>query len=450
MGTGVGQFIPIFIYIGFICASLLAFLWRPQIGLYFLILLLPLQTTRARLQEFPLGENMIYIIILSSLGGILLRRFHKPFPKTPLNGVVLVYVIFIYFSLWLGAFNLDLPLPLWSNSSSLIAWKDFMAMPLLLLVTLGCIRDVRQMKLIIVLMCLSNLLVDRSFILEILGRDFSHFIEDKRQAGPLGYAGVNGFAAFESQLSLLLLGILPFIQKRALKIAGYSLVALNGYCILYSFSRGAYIAILAGLSLYAILKRRWLLVPLVAFAFSWQLVVPTPVYERVVMTYGKDKQLEISAAERISLWEDASQLIASSPIIGTGYNTYSHMGRLQNLRDTHNLYLKILVETGIVGLLLVLAIFAKVIRSAFFLYKAANEPFFNALGLGVVLCMAGVITVNIFGDRWTFIEIDGFLWVLFGLVMRARLLVTEPMLQEKNIRQTAYLPDESAPAGLLV
>src|SRR5437879_7042228 len=87
---------------------------------------------------------------------------------------------------------------------------------------------------------------------------------------------------------------------------------------------------------------------------GWQVFLPNSVQERITMTYTEEGELESSAQTRVQLWEDAMQLFHQNPILGTGFNTYSYLGRTEKYRDTHNYYLKVLVETGIVGLLVFL------------------------------------------------------------------------------------------------
>jgi hypothetical protein len=60
-GTGL---LTTFLYFGAISAFLLSLFWRPRIGIYYLIPLLPLQTTRYKLFVFPLGNKLVYVLLL--------------------------------------------------------------------------------------------------------------------------------------------------------------------------------------------------------------------------------------------------------------------------------------------------------------------------------------------------------------------------------------------------
>ena len=43
---------------------------------------------------------------------------------------------------------------------------------------------------------------------------------------------------------------------------------------------------------------------------------------------------------------------SSSPIVGNGFATFQYGEHVDNLKDTHNWYVKVMVETGIIGLII--------------------------------------------------------------------------------------------------
>ena len=49
----------------------------------------------------------------------------------------------------------------------------------------------------------------------------------------------------------------------------------------------------------------------------------------------------------------------------------------------------------------------------------------STLGLGFTLLMACVFVVNLFGDRWLYIEVNGFLWVMLACVVRGQMIENE-------------------------
>jgi O-antigen ligase len=78
-----------------------------------------------------------------------------------------------------------------------------------------------------------------------------------------------------------------------------------------------------------------------------------------------------------------------------------------------------MVETGIVGLIIVIFMLQQMLALAYRLFKRAEDPLYRALGLGLFLAIWASIIANCFGDRWTYLEITGPLWVLVGTAICA-------------------------------
>ncbi len=125
----------------------------------------------------------------------------------------------------------------------------------------------------------------------------------------------------------------------------------------------------------------------------------------------------------MDLLQNAESSFLHSPIVGNGYATFQFGQHVDNLKDTHNWYVKILVETGIVGFVIVLIMLQQVLVTSYRLFKRANDPLYKGLGLGLFVAMCTCLVANFFGDRWTYLEITGLLWGLIGAAARASQLV---------------------------
>ena len=254
--------------------------------------------------------------------------------------------------------------------------------------------------------------------MESMSRSWGSFDENKRDTGPLAY-GSNQTAAFLAQFAMFFWGFVQFVQRKKLRLIFYGLVALTVFADLYTFSRGSYAALLVSIVVLGFLKDRKLIVIAAVFLFTWQAIVPTAVRERVEMTQNSNGKLEISAQERVNLWEAAEESIISSPVLGIGFATYQIGNHVDGLKDTHNWYVKVMVETGIIGMIIVLAMLQQVLAVAYRLFKRAEDPLYRGLGLGLFVAMCSCIVANFFGDRWTYLEITGLLWVLVAISIRA-------------------------------
>jgi O-antigen ligase len=377
--------------------------------------------------DYPLGKNMLTILVIAVIVGALVHG--KRLPKSKLYLIWLVFGVYLYFSMWMGAALGNAPAPLWLSDINFVTWKDYMVIPLLFVATALVVEDRKAVRTVILITAISLLFIDRSCILESTSRTWTNFDESKRDEGPLAF-GSNETAAFLAQFAMFFWGFVQFVKRKKVKLLGYGLVAITLFATMYTFSRGGYLAVLFSVFVLGLLKDRKLLVILGVFLFTWQTIVPTAVRQRVTMTEDANGQLESSAQERVDLWKESWISIGHSPIVGNGFATFQLGQHTDNLRDTHNWYVKVMVETGIIGLTIAFILLQQVIALSFRLFRRANDPLYRGLGLGLFLAMCSCMIANCFGDRWTLLEITGILWVLAGAAVRAIWLMAEETTPE--------------------
>jgi O-antigen ligase len=116
-------------------------------------------------------------------------------------------------------------------------------------------------------------------------------------------------------------------------------------------------------------------------------------------------------------------MFLSSPVVGTGFASFEYGQHTGNLKDTHNWYVKVLVETGLLGGAFALVLLGQMLQSGYQIFRRGQDPLYQGLGLGLLLAVCAAIVANFFGDRWTYLEITGLLWVLVAAALRANMLV---------------------------
>jgi putative inorganic carbon (HCO3(-)) transporter len=415
-GTGIGHYIPLAAYLGFWIMCIVSLAGRPLYGFYYMLPFLPYRTMRDHFLDYPFGANLLTILILAVLVGAIIKG--KRIPKSKLYPIWLIFGIYLYLSMWLGTVLGNGPAPIWLSDLNFTTWKDYMLIPLVFAAAGMVIEDRKAVKMVIIITAISLFFIDRSTILETMSRSMGSFDEEKRNNGPLAY-GSNVTAAFLAQFAMFFWGFAIFLKRWKYKLLCYALVGATIFGTMYTFSRGAYLALLISVLVLGLLKDRKLLLVLGVFLITWQTVVPAPVRERVNMTENANGQLEASAQERVDLWQNAENSILHSPFVGNGFATFQYGQHVDNLKDTHNWYVKILVETGVVGLIIVLYLLQQMLSTTYRLFKVAKDPLYQGLGLGLMLAICSCLVANCFGDRWTYLEIMGLMWVLMAAAVRA-------------------------------
>ncbi len=330
---------------------------------------------------------------------------------------------FTYSALWIGSVKLGLSFPVTFDNPQVVQWKNFIVMPMLYFMTLYSIKDRKEIMLIVFIIVFTVFLMDGNYYQNTRWQSHETFSYDKRTLGTsFVYLGPNEIASFFAQSTLFILGLF-LCERFSLRKVFYGIVAcFTLYPILFLYSRGAYIAMVAGLLFYGIVKSRMILVALLIVAFSWTVILPNAVIERIQMTTTEDG-MDSSAASRFVLWGDALSNIISNPITGLGFGSTGMLGFKTGAghqrKDIHNGYIEILLEQGFLGLFLFLNIFYLGIKKGWVLFRRSNDNFFSALGLGFVGMILASLISNMFGDRWSYLNVMGHFWILLALVVKA-------------------------------
>lgn len=437
MLTTLRALLPDLAYGAFVLTVLLTIFWRPIIGVYFLTPLIPAEEFRERLAGYPLGGSMITILLLAIAIG-LLRSGRSINTPSRWRALLWAYIGFTFFSLCWGTLYLKRPFPMPFSDTRFVDWRNYASMLFILFLVASAVETTKQMKILVAIMGVMILYFDRGFLTDAIGRDYSYYTDDLRKGGALGYAGINGLAAFMAQAVVFFLAILGYIKWRyrllALAVAGGSLL-----CVMYAFSRAGYVAVVVGCLVLLALRYRKFIPVVIVLGLCASTILPKAVQQRVFMTTDNaGGELDHSSEVRVSLWEEALQEVSVNPVFGLGFNTYAYMDHISGYKDSHNIYVKVLVETGIVGLILFLILLFKSANAGYQLFRIADEPFHAALGLGLAAWVASAIISNFFGDRFTYLEVNGYMWLICGLVARAFLLEkeraeNETQAEEENI-----------------
>lgn len=426
LGTGLGAYFPLALYLLSIAGCMASFV-RPAIGVWILALILPLQGGRMRMLDFPLGGHILQLLLLCVFFGVLING-GSILPPKPMRKIVIALCAVTYISLWIGTgLSRAVPLPFLASfpngdHTPFGYWITFMHLPLLFILVNSVVKDKRQMEFLLLAMMISFLWAMKNFYGNVAQRETTQYLEGLRNSMGQDFGGSNGRAAFAAQCTVFLLAVFGSIHSLKVRILVVFLVAAGLYSVLFSYSRGAWLAFGCGVLYLGITRMRWFLVAGLLIVPFAGVLMPRAVIQRATMTY-QEGELDTSSADRLEIWQHALKTSLADPVLGVGFDCY-HFYRAEEedeLLDTHNMYVKAYVETGVVGLLCLVGFFLAAFRLGHRLAKKATDPFYRALGAGFAAYMVSVIVANIFGDRWTYIDLSAYTWILLALVVQGTL-----------------------------
>ena len=435
-------YIPLAVYIICILTAVTTIFIRTELGLLYLTLFIPLQNILQKVQIFPFGNHFIDILTVSLIIGGLIRwrsTSGKFYNKKPSNLPIYFYIIFTYITLIWGSFYLNIDLPFDLNNRRLQDWKNFVELPVLFLITVNTINDRKWVKLIVIAGLASLFFADFFFYKEFRWYQVPHYAHVMRISGSFSYLGPNELGAFFAQYGIIVITLLLFARRLIEKIILGVLSAFNFYCVMYSFSRAAYLAFPICLAFILFFRNKRLLLIFIVLLSVGPRLLPVSVMERIEMTMLSDEEkaeaeeegredakLDSSAQGRFGLWENALKMFQESPILGAGFRAY---GDLQGV-DTHNNFAKILAESGIIGILFYVVLYILAFRSGWQLYRRSQDRLFKGLGLGFAGCVIANIIVNTTHDNWTYINLMGFYWIFWGLVVKSKIIMEKDLTKQ--------------------
>jgi O-antigen ligase len=247
-----------------------------------------------------------------------------------------------------------------------------------------------------------------------------HYSDDLRISGTFMDLGANEMAAFSVTLALVCLGcFLSCWNEKKLRYFFIGSFILSGLCVLYSYSRGAYVSFLLGaIVIFFSFKNTGKLILPVLLIISFGLTsIPPSVSERFSSIDVEEDERDESAQSRFVFWAIAFDHFLERPVVGYGYRTVQDPRINPYEMDTHNYFVKMLVERGVVGfltfLLLLKISWSTVKRN---LDWSENDPIANGVALGMLGAIVALVLGNMFGDRFSHYPIITCFWAFIALI----------------------------------
>jgi len=239
------------------------------------------------------------------------------------------------------------------------------------------------------------------------------------------FSHTNMFGIYLGLFLPLSIAVTLYHYQGTQKLFGYCTSILALFCLLFTFSRGAFAGFLVSLVFIGVMRRDKVLLSALIFMMviipfvlphdirEWAKTTPT-VWEFFLNT------------RRIGDWRNALNMIRHHPFLGVGVNTYTLNFEKYKLRDasrfvsdtgwSHNSYLQMAAEIGIFGPLFFFWLMFRLFQSGLTSYKKLDENFLKAATLGI---MGGVIAYLVNGITETalyYSKMVSLFWIQVGFL----------------------------------
>jgi O-antigen ligase len=199
------------------------------------------------------------------------------------------------------------------------------------------------------------------------------------------------------------------------------LIILFSIPLFYTQSRTSYLAAIPSLLIFLYLskKRKWVLAAIALICISLPFITPRIAKERISYTFiqGRDRmdvveiggvKLDTSTSARIISWKAAFKDWINHPILGYGITGYKFV-------DAQ--YVRVITETGILGLVSFLFLITTVFRRTYGILKSAIDPFEEGIAIGFLAGFTGLIFHALGANTFIIVRIMEPFWLMTAIVI---------------------------------
>src|SRR3990170_1834742 len=201
------------------------------------------------------------------------------------------------------------------------------------------------------------------------------------------------------------------------KVKSIILLAFISVSLVYTFTRGAWLGLALSLFVLGILqKKKFQLFSPVIVALLF-LNVPL-IYERFQPIFDPRLSKFTSFAWRFGLWNSAISYFLAHPLFGIGFGNFILIGHeITNFfMNAHNDYLKLLVETGIVGFLGFIWVLASTWRIGIAAFKRVTDPYLKSIAAGFIAVLLSYLCMSFSDNIFNHGAFQWYLWAYAGLI----------------------------------
>ena len=427
MISAVKGFTLVFLLLVFVCT----FTW-PEAGLYVVIFSMLLSPeiiaggmsgkgTLGRGITLRLEDFLLVFIGLSWFARTALDKTAGLFRKTPLNQPIAAYMLACLLATLWGKITGSVE----GKAGFFFVLKYFEYMVVFFLVV-NYVDSEDQAKRLLLCLFLTCFIVSVYGLVQIPGggRISAPFEGEHGEPNTFG-----GYLVFMGAVAGALMDRMRDMRVR-LGLAVLLVVLLIS--LLHTQSRASYLAVIPTCLVIVLLSERrfYLLAGLVTALILSPIILPHTAKQRIAFTFTQRKhigqvkvgpvQLDTSTSARLRSWKGGLQTWRQRPFLGHGVTGYGFM-------DAQ--YPRILVETGIVGMLAFVWLIYALLRVGLSTWREQQGDLLRGLSVGLVAGLVGLLVHAVGANTFIIVRIMEPFWFLAGIVIAL-----------------AAMKDESAPA----
>ncbi|MBN1255253.1 MAG: O-antigen ligase family protein [Deltaproteobacteria bacterium] len=421
---------PTFTLIAFLALviSTICFFY-PHVAFYILIfsmLFSPeiiLGQTAAREVTFRMDDLLLMIIVVTWLARSAIYKELAVFRSTPFQTPIALFMVVSLLATLIGMVSGRVGVA----TGVFFNLKIFEYFVVFFMVV-NYVKDEKDIKTFVILILLVAFLVNLYALYQVPSgvRVSAPFEGEFGEPNTLG-----GYLLITISLTLAFFLLRSFGQRTNLLIP---LLVLSGVILMFTQSRGSWMgAILMSIPFILLSpKRLFFIVGAILLVIALPYVAPESTKKRFAGTFRPDpfferterimgRGLDPSASERVGGYKEGFEKWKKHPLFGYGVTGAGFID---------GQFIRVLVETGIVGLSFFLFLLWRMALFLWDTYWSVDDPFYKALCLGMLGALAGLIGHSVSANSFIIVRVMEPFWFLLGLVAAYPLLGAEQTREE--------------------
>lgn len=206
-------------------------------------------------------------------------------------------------------------------------------------------------------------------------------------------------------------------RGRLLKYCYVLCLAPMALSLVFTYSRGAWLAMAGAFVIYGLIYNWRILLALGAAAYGAPKLLPG-ISSRISYMLSPAYLLSSARAGRLARWNMAMDKIKNHPLVGEGFGRFGGAVAARHVPSSlyvDNFYLKTAAESGIIGLAALVWLFVNGIRCALNAYRRLTDPYLKGLAGGLIAGLLGVLLHNGVENIFEVPLMSAYFWLLLGM-----------------------------------
>ena len=378
----------------------------------------------AMMFALPFSKSIVEISFVAALIAWAVKRSIIRDFRPVSTGVNLPIIVFTILGFLSMLTSTSLPLSLKGFFFKLFEWI------MIYFIVAESVNTKEKMDRILTVMLMSALLVSVDGIFQVVtGKDFLlNYVVAKGYTMRASFDSPNGFGAWLVVMLLLAVSLACFSKNKKRHLL-WILICPLIFCLVSTYSRGAWIAGFISLMFLGLIRSKKLFLIVTVLLLILPFIVPASVKQRA----NSIMKITSMNTDRFTLWQEALNITADFPLLGSGINTYASIAPRYKLTEVtgvypHNCYLQMAAESGILGLGAFLWILVALFKTSLINVKRINDKFYGAVLVGLLAGLFGLLIHSFVDTDIYSLQLGNLMWFLMGLIIA----VQKVSLQEAN------------------